>query len=1303
MVEEMRKLWLALILLSLCVFTQAIIVETGSLNNFLTGHEPACAYDNWISHLAEGIAIPNYNLYAPYDRQTNGFGDFSLPTASDLVYWNDMLSLFFAGDYNGAQSILNNNNCPYQIVEFHDTDTGKTLYILREIPNMQYYDDNGTEDPYDDEAGAFVYGWGIFIYYPEGTKPIIVTVPHPCDDFPTPRMGLQAFNVWDAQYLMINGAGREVRWTNQGTYTNSKSLSDAIRNPTHPFNYVYKKAADYLRDTFHCREWSCQIHSYDWNRHQGYANCQISAGNPRPCPNLPIRDLSPLKNDLINHGHHLMIPSNTVGIHNDVYLNDFYAVNYSIHDFIFTDGVHTYPVNNQIDLPAYSENQQMLYSQAGTTDYDVFEPFFHIEMDELPNSYRESLHNYYWFYGWNELLGKWDMDNLFTHFLEYYDRWIYDIEPVLEAMFQMDDGQPPVAPSNLAVFNQSLNSVTLTWTKGSAFDFDSYEIYYATEHIDESNYQIFDRNNNAFLASPDCERIEVTGLNNSYNYYFKIRARDKNQNYSGLSNEVTTSLAPVTISSFSAFGLDSTVRLYWQIGAQQNNQGFKIYRKVENGEYVLVDSWLTNPALSNPSAYSFEWWDNDVMNRTRYTYKISSTNIYNVEFFYNIPAIAEPRAIHTITISNSSGTLTDQIYFSANPFATDGFDNYWDVTKSTPTSNYVWNAFWEQYWGTNGTHLSREIKGDYDLDNELKTWVMRTRSDQINQTLTISVSDNFDRAEKLYLYDGGNGTYHNLLSGPYQYLNSNSSIRTMTLFWGNMQPKVLITSMANKIYQGGTTINFSWNYQYPFLVDHLELSIINDSGSILLSPSILNNQFSFTWTVPNDVTEMQDCCFVVDAVAIDGVRTRFWSDYHFSLVPQMILSYNEPGLKMRSNPWLNSGLSFNQVFGESQAYELSAEGLWIPTEDYDFGKAYCVFSDEVSFYSGTFPIQSNEYSLNLVPGWNFIPNPHLCAYDLEDLSFLMRGELFNFSEVLAQNLISHAVYVYRNGIYEPVTRIEPWEAFFIRYDGTEDLQPIIRFYPFFNGPSISPSEPGFKLKVVMNEGAPNSIELGLHKNATDDYDFKYDLLKPFPLPYLETNSLWINLPNADSTDSWDLYSEYKAEFTQPKEQKFWNIRLDAVSLEPITFHFEVQGTTPSWQIMMMLDDVSYIVGTSDNFIWTPPVPGIYEGYIRVSNYQVGIDDFVQSPIKGLKIYPNPFNPEVNISFSTASNNNVKINIYNIRGQKITTLYDGKLSAGQHTFHWNGKDSNGRSAASGIYLLRVESGNEHHTLKMILMK
>lgn len=56
---------------------------------------------------------------------------------------------------------MNANSCPYQIVEFHDTDSGKTLYMLREVPNMLYYDDNGTQDTYDDELGAFIYGWGL--------------------------------------------------------------------------------------------------------------------------------------------------------------------------------------------------------------------------------------------------------------------------------------------------------------------------------------------------------------------------------------------------------------------------------------------------------------------------------------------------------------------------------------------------------------------------------------------------------------------------------------------------------------------------------------------------------------------------------------------------------------------------------------------------------------------------------------------------------------------------------------------------------------------------------------------------------------------------------------------------------------------------------------------------------------------------------------------------------------------------------------------------------------------------------------
>jgi hypothetical protein len=131
------------------------------------------------------------------------------------------------------------------------------------------------------------------------------------------------------QFLLMPSRTR-IRWTNVAPYTNSKSLSDPTRVTNHPYNTCYKKFADQIRTEFNTREFSAQIHTYDWNYHNGYPNTQISAGYNKMCPNLPIRDLSSLKHDLINQGTHLMIPANTIGIHNDVYLHDFYSVNYSV-------------------------------------------------------------------------------------------------------------------------------------------------------------------------------------------------------------------------------------------------------------------------------------------------------------------------------------------------------------------------------------------------------------------------------------------------------------------------------------------------------------------------------------------------------------------------------------------------------------------------------------------------------------------------------------------------------------------------------------------------------------------------------------------------------------------------------------------------------------------------------------------------------------------------------------------------------------------------------------------------------------
>jgi len=85
-------------------------------------------------------------------------------------------------------------------------------------------------------------------------------------------------------------------------------------------------------------------------------------------------------------------------------------------------------------------------------------------------------------------------------------------------------------------------------------------------------------------------------------------------------------------------------------------------------------------------------------------------------------------------------------------------------------------------------------------------------------------------------------------------------------------------------------------------------------------------------------------------------------------------------------------------------------------------------------------------------------------------------------------------------------------------------------------------------------------------------------------------------------------------------------------------------------------------------------------------------------------YPNPFNPETTVYFSVEiASSLVNIEVYNLKGQKIKTLINEKLSSGDHSAVWNGKDDMGKSVASGVYLYKMRTGNYTSSKKMILMK
>ncbi len=84
-------------------------------------------------------------------------------------------------------------------------------------------------------------------------------------------------------------------------------------------------------------------------------------------------------------------------------------------------------------------------------------------------------------------------------------------------------------------------------------------------------------------------------------------------------------------------------------------------------------------------------------------------------------------------------------------------------------------------------------------------------------------------------------------------------------------------------------------------------------------------------------------------------------------------------------------------------------------------------------------------------------------------------------------------------------------------------------------------------------------------------------------------------------------------------------------------------------------------------------------------------------------YPNPFNPTTTIGFGLPTDSQITIDIFNLQGQKIKTLYDGMQTSGKHLMVWDSRDDNGLLVASGVYLYKLTTQNEEKTAKMLLIR
>lgn len=1306
----MKRIFFLMISLLVWVNAVSLVVETASFTDFLYGNAESCEYDNWISHLVEGIADEGYNLYSPWEVQSDSFGTFVLPDDVMLDQWQNIIDAFLLQNYLAVQGMLDIYNFPYNVVEFNDTDTGNTYYMLRETLNLEYYDTNGTIGTHDDEIGSFDYGWGLFIHNPLSTNPVIVTVPHPNDDFISPVIGYKCFENWNAEFLLISGAGREVLWTNQGNYSNSRSLCDPSRNENVVFNIAYKSFCDDIRDEFGQREFSAQIHSYDWNRHDNHPDCQVSAMHN--CPTLPIRDISDQHHDMINASEHITVPQNTVGSNTEVLLNDYYSVNYSTYDFLFYNWAgDPYPVNDNVDLPGYSGNKQRIYTYQDWNDYDVFDPFFHMEMDELPGAYVENTENYHWFYGYNNQNNMFEMDELFENTLAYYSIWVDAMTEVLPNALELDDGLAPPTPRNFTASYIDHNSIDLEWDPVSSYDFHTYEFIYANDPITPVNHTTITRDDYDIFASSMHNSYSLSSLNLNSSYYFQVRAIDRNGDSSAFTEELEVFTAPAQIHDFITIGLDSNISLRWIAAQQSGNLGFSIYRRnIDDEEFILIDSWRTNFLLSGSQNLQVEYnyIDQEVDNGRIYTYKISSENVNGLEFPYEQQQSCSPSAYYNIFVSNV--TLIDSATFAKNPYAYSGQDPEYDIVKNmTLPEDYVFVAFYESNWIPGGMYLQQEVKGDFAPFEIYRTWNLRVKTNQLDDPLEISVSPEFiGNNGNLFLQNLQTDQFTNLVDGSYSFFAEDSIYYDFKLYWGNLHPYVSYVYSQTKLSQGGNEMTIIWNSHVNQLIEFFDLSIQNETTSITIADHVNRFDEEYVWEIPEEA-EIDEAKIVIRAYAVDGQIYEQLSSFNYGIIPlEYTLEYTQ-GWQLINNPWSN-----DELFLTSDVFNANSELLvfdqhlgFEDSDEFQFGNGYWLnASSEGSYTNSGSVITENYYYINLQSGWNLIPNPHLCSYNPHNLSVINSGGYNSFRNAILNELIANAIYVYRDNKFMAADVINPHEAFYM-YANNENFDNMeIRFTPYTPNYYNIP-EADWEVTIAATQTDGDEIIVGCSEFASDNFDNEYDIPEPPVKPVEDGITMYI--PKISPADSLFLYSNLNCEIrssleTGIPESKLWDFVLEVQALDAVTLEFDMLSLPEGYHADIQIDGNNWNRLTNGNYIYSiiPSQIGTLEGYIEISNSATSANDIVSTAYDFIN-FPNPFNPSTKIRFNVPEEGKVELSIYNIKGQKVRTLCKEILPSGNHEYIWEGRNNSNISVASGIYFVSLKTQAETKVRKVLLLK
>jgi hypothetical protein len=117
----------------------------------------------------------------------------------------------------------------------------------------------------------------------------------------------------------------------------------------------------------------------------------------------------------------------------------------------------------------------------------------------------------------------------------------------------------------------------------------------------------------------------------------------------------------------------------------------------------------------------------------------------------------------------------------------------------------------------------------------------------------------------------------------------------------------------------------------------------------------------------------------------------------------------------------------------------------------------------------------------------------------------------------------------------------------------------------------------------------------------------------------------------------------------------------------------------------------------------PVIRGGYETVYGSHASQSTPPDTETPPSFSFTLYPNPFVMQTRIEYAVPQETKVDLVVYDVSGRRVKTLTSGQHKPGYYSTVWNGRDSNGREVASGVYFMQFEASELSIQEKVLLMR